>query len=131
MNSGGDEEREIRRVRYKAAKKLAKKTVAVAKSMTFNRLYHRLGTKKEEKEVFKLTRARKRKVRDLGVVRCIKNENGKILFEDADIKEIWQRYFFNLLNGEGMENSRSREREREDRRNDPRECGHISKDRRD
>ena len=35
----------------------------------------------------KLARARERKTRDLGIVRCIKDENGKVLFEDVEIKE--------------------------------------------
>ena len=51
-----------------------------------------------------------------------------MLFEDAEIKEKSQRYFFNLLNGEGMEDFRSRKRECGKRSADPRECGHISKD---
>ena len=87
MNSGTDEEREIRRVRYKGAKEVAKKVVVVAKNLAFDRLYHRLETKEGEKEVFKLARVRERKMRDLGVVRCIKDENTKVLSEDAEIKE--------------------------------------------
>jgi len=65
--------REIRRVRYRAVKKVARKAVSVAKNMAFDRLYHRLGTKEREKEVFKLARARERKTRDLGVVRIQKS----------------------------------------------------------
>jgi len=64
----------------------------------------------------------------LNVVRCIRDENGKALFEDAEIKERWQRYFFNLLNGVGMVDSRSIARECGERSVDPQECGHISKD---
>jgi len=45
----------------------------------------------------------------LGVVRCIKDENGKVLSEDAKIKERWQRHFSKLLNGEVMEDFQSRE----------------------
>ena len=41
--------KEIRRVRYKAAKKIVKKAMAVAKSMAFDRLYHRLEIKEGEK----------------------------------------------------------------------------------
>jgi len=52
---------------------------------------------------------------------------GGVTFEDAAIKERWQRYFSNLLNGEGMEDSQSRERECGVRSADPRECGLISK----
>jgi len=128
MNSGEDEEREIRRVRYKAAKKVANKVVAVTKSMDFDRLYHRLETKEGDKEIFKLARARERKTRDLGVVKCIKYENGKVLSDDAEIKERWKRYFSKLLNGEVMEESRSRSRECSERQLDPRICGHITMD---
>jgi len=42
INSEADEGRESSRVRYKAAKKVAKKAIAVAKSMAYDRLYHRL-----------------------------------------------------------------------------------------
>lgn len=72
---------------YKVTKKVAKKAIAVAKSMTYDRLHHKLETKEWENEVFKLTRAKERKTRDLGVVRCIKHENCKVLSKDADIKK--------------------------------------------
>ena len=85
MNSGADGERDVSRARYEAAKKVAKKVVAVAKSMTYDRLHHRLETKEGEMDVFKLARARERRTRDLDVMRCIKDENSKVLFEDADI----------------------------------------------
>ena len=87
-----------------------------------------METKEGEKEVFKLARVRERRTMDLGVVRCIKDENGKVLSEDAEIKERWQRYFSKLLSGEAMEDSRSRKRECSERQLDPRVCGHISKD---
>ena len=74
MNSKTDEEKEISRVRYKAAKKIAKKVVVVATSMAYKRLYQKLETKGGEKEVFKLARARERRIRDLGVVRRIKDK---------------------------------------------------------
>ena len=45
MNSGSIEDREIKSIRYKAAKKVAKKAAVVAKSLAFDRLYHRLETK--------------------------------------------------------------------------------------
>ena len=58
MNSGADGERDVSRARYKAAKKVANKIVAVAKSMAYDRLYHRQETKEGEKDVFKLATAR-------------------------------------------------------------------------
>jgi len=85
-NSGTDEEKEISRVRYKAAKRVAKKIIAVVKSMAYDRLYQKQETKEGDKEVFKLAMVRERRTRDLSVVRCIKDENGRVLFEDAEIK---------------------------------------------
>jgi len=87
INGGIDKEKDISRVSYKAAKKVAKKAVDVAKSKTFDRLYQKLETKEGEKEVFKLARARERRTRDLDDVRCIKNKNGKVLVQEAEIKE--------------------------------------------
>jgi len=127
MNSDSDEEREIKSIRYKAAKKVAKRAVAVAKSLAFDRLYHRLEAKEGEKEVFRLARARARRARDLGVVRCIKDEDVKVLYEDAEIKERWQRFFAKLLNGEELGVAYSRGGEGSDRLIDPRVCGHITK----
>ena len=83
LNSGADEEIEIiSRGRYKAVKKVVKKAVAVAKSVAYDRLYHRLESMEGEKEVFKLARTRERRSRDLGVVMCIKDENGEVFSED-------------------------------------------------
>ena len=88
-----------------------KKAVAVAKSMTYDRLYQKQNTKEREKELFKLTSVREKKIRDLGVVMCIKDENGEVLYVDAVMKERWQRYIFELLNGEVMQDFQSTERE--------------------
>jgi len=96
--------------------------------MAYDRLYQKLETKEGEKKVFKLTRARVRGTTNLGVARCIKDENGKVLYEDAEIKERWQRYFSKLLNGEVMEDFRSRKRESSEKHLDPRLCEPISKD---
>jgi len=38
--------------------------------------------------------------RDLGCVRSIKGEDGKMLVEEAEIRERWQSYFSRLFNGE-------------------------------
>jgi len=46
-----DEEKEIYKIKYKDAKKLAKKAVIIAKNNAFERLYKKLGTKEGEKVV--------------------------------------------------------------------------------
>ena len=82
-----------------------------------------MATKEREKEVFKLARARERKTRDLGVVRCIKDEEGKVLTENDEIRERWQRFFAKLLNGGGVRDKGSRGGECSDQRADD----HIAK----
>ena len=36
----------------------------------------------------------------MGNVRCFKDEEGKALIEEAEIKERWQIYFYKLFDGE-------------------------------
>jgi len=85
------------------AKKEAKKAVAVAKNNAYDRLYQKLSTKGGENEVFKLARAREKRTRDLGSMRCIKDEEGRVLVEDAKVRERWQGYFCKLFNEEGLD----------------------------
>jgi len=59
--------------------------VAVAKNNAYERLYQKLNSKKGEDEVFKLVRARERRIKDLSSVRCIKDEDDQILVEDTKV----------------------------------------------
>ena len=86
-------------MQYRIVKKEAKKTMAIAKNNACERLYQRLNSKEGENEVFKLARVRERRTRDLSRVRCIKDEDGKILVEDTKVHERWQSYFYKLFNG--------------------------------
>jgi len=51
--------------------------------MGYDRLYQKLETKEGKKVVFKLSRVRERRTRDLGDVRCVKDENCKIRTKEA------------------------------------------------
>ena len=99
-NSTLDEDKEVREATYKVAKKLAKIAVTIAKNNAYESLYLKLETMKGEKDVFKLVRAREKKTRDLGNIRCIKGEDGKVLVKDTKIRERWRSYFSLLFNGE-------------------------------
>ena len=59
------------------------------KRQAYERLYQKLSDKGGENEVFKLARARERRTTDLGSVRCIKDEGGRVLVEDAKVRERW------------------------------------------
>ncbi|KAM2784937.1 hypothetical protein PS2_006010 [Malus domestica] len=69
-------------------------------------MYKRLDTKEGELDIYKLSRAREKKTRDLNQVRCIKDEDGKVLATENAVKDRWRGYFHNLFN-EGHEMSAS------------------------
>ena len=100
--STSEEKKGVREATYKAAKKLAKKAVIIAKNNAYERLYQKLETRKGEKDAFKLTRATKKKTRDLGNIRCIKGEDSKALVEETKIRERWCSYFSSLFNGKSV-----------------------------
>ncbi|XP_070020246.1 uncharacterized protein [Nicotiana sylvestris] len=87
--------------RYKVARKEAKIAVIEANVVAYSRIYEELGDKGGEKKLFLLAKLRERKARDLDQVRCIKDEDGRVLMEDAQINRRWQTLFHKLLNGEG------------------------------
>ncbi|KAM1176204.1 hypothetical protein ACFX19_029118 [Malus domestica] len=92
--------------RYRKAKQEAKKPVREAKLAAYDDMYKRLDTKEDELNIYKLARAREKKTRDLNQVRCIKDEDGKVLATENAVKDRWIGYFHNLFN-EGHERSAS------------------------
>ncbi|XP_070025114.1 uncharacterized protein [Nicotiana sylvestris] len=82
----GEGERQACMERYKIARKEAKLSVIEVKTAAYGRMYEELGEKGVEKKLFRLAKLRERKPRDFDQVRCIKDENGRVLVENAQIK---------------------------------------------
>jgi len=57
-----------------------------AKNITYKQLYERLETKEGEYDMFKIAKARERKRCDIGAVKFIKDDDGRILVKDHEIK---------------------------------------------
>ncbi|XP_060201884.1 uncharacterized protein LOC132630311 [Lycium barbarum] len=87
VESTDEDEKRNNRELYKKARKEAK-----------------FGGKRGDKKLYRLARVRERKARDLDQVKCIKDDGGKVLVEDALIRRRWQSYFHKLLNEEGDRN---------------------------
>ena len=89
--------------RYKLAKKEAKKAIQNARVIVYKEVYKKLDTKYVEKDIYRITRIRKRKNRELCNVSCVKDEEQKILVRDEEVKERWKEYFDKLFNGNSTE----------------------------
>nr|QIA97904.1 hypothetical protein AP_R.00g000040-v1.0.a3 [Amaranthus palmeri] len=93
-----EEARAEKRRSYKEAKKAAKKAVIEVKNRAYEEFYQKLDSKEGEKDIFKLARARAMQHRDLEAVKYIKDEGGRVLLRQEEIKTRWRKYFSDLLN---------------------------------
>jgi len=123
-----NEKKEANKVQHRMAKKEVKKAVVVAKNNAFERLYQRLDSKEGEKEAFKLARARERRTRNLSSVRCIKDEEGRVLIEDTKVQERWQSYFYRLFNREKFDVAQHMEQVAREEQHNSKTCGPITRE---
>lgn len=86
MESKDKEEERTNMVKNKVANKDTKLAINIAKTSAFECLHAKLGDKSRDKKLYRLAKARERKSRDLIEVKCIKDEDGKVLMEEAHIR---------------------------------------------
>ncbi|XP_070039935.1 uncharacterized protein [Nicotiana tomentosiformis] len=104
LESADEEEKWTYKERYKVAKTEAKLVVTAAKTIAFECLYKVLQDKCGDKNMYMLAKVRERKVYDSDQVKCIKDEEGRVLLDEALIRRRCQPYFHKLLNEEGYRN---------------------------
>ena len=85
---------------YEVLKKEAKKAVAVAKAIAQEKLYESLDSPADQKQLYRLARAREKKAKDVCHIKCMKDEVGIVLTEDKKIRNRWKGYFEKLMNEE-------------------------------
>ena len=86
--------------RYRQANKVAKKAVATTKALAMNELYEELETPEDERNIFRIAKARDKATKDLSHMKQIKNEHGVVIRELDMIIGRWKGYFDKLLNEE-------------------------------
>ncbi|GJV07033.1 hypothetical protein Tco_1344689 [Tanacetum coccineum] len=85
---GNHEERLRAQERYKFFKREAKKSVVQAKEMAYEELYKKLDFKKGANDIFRIANARQRRRRDLRNICFIKDEVGRTITDEEEIKKI-------------------------------------------
>ncbi|GJX46043.1 retrovirus-related pol polyprotein LINE-1 [Tanacetum coccineum] len=104
-HEGNQEDRAMIKERYKVAKREAKIAVTQAKDKAYEDLYKKLDSKEGENDIYRIAKARERKRRDLGNIRYIKDEEGRTIMIDKDIRKRWGEYFSSLFNERRPEGS--------------------------
>ncbi|GJR65405.1 cleavage/polyadenylation specificity factor, 25kDa subunit [Tanacetum coccineum] len=92
-SDGNQEDIDLAKERYKVAKKEAKIAVAQAKDKAYEDLYRKLDSKEGANDIYKIAKARERKRMDIGNVRYIKDEGGRTIVREEDIRKRWGEYF--------------------------------------
>ena len=87
---------------YKATKREAGKVVQEAKCKAYDNLYNKLGTKEGYNHIYKFSKTREMKKKDLNGVQGIKDEGQRVSIKEQDIKQRWKIYFDKHFNGNGI-----------------------------
>ncbi|GKA58408.1 hypothetical protein Tco_0757596 [Tanacetum coccineum] len=87
VSVGNQEDRIRAQERYKEAKREAKSIVALAKEKAYEELYKKLNTKEGANDIFRIAKAQERRRRDLGDIRVIKDEGGRTITNEEEIKK--------------------------------------------
>nr|GEW11148.1 hypothetical protein [Tanacetum cinerariifolium] len=78
--------------RYKEAKREAKKAVARVKEKAYEDLYKRLDSKEGENDINKIANAKDKRKRDLGIMRFIKDRDGRSIVNEDAIRRRWKEH---------------------------------------
>ncbi|XP_071718240.1 uncharacterized protein [Rutidosis leptorrhynchoides] len=98
---GSREDRTRAEERYKEAKREAKKAVARAKDNAYEELYKKLDSKEGANDIYMIAKARERKRRDIDNIKFIKDEAGRTIMKEDEIRKRWEGYFSSLFVGRG------------------------------
>ena len=93
---GNDETKEM----YKIAKKEAKKAVAKAKSEATMEMMNDFHGKQGLNKLYKVAKQRSREQKDIVGMKCIKDDQGKLCFDEGKMAEVWRKHMVGVMNVE-------------------------------
>nr|GEV49353.1 TraB domain-containing protein [Tanacetum cinerariifolium] len=70
-------------------------------------LYKKLDSKEGANDIYKIAKARERRRRDIGYVRYIKDEGGRTIVREEDIRKRWGEHFCSFFNENPFDESRA------------------------
>jgi len=65
----------------------AKKAVSNAKFKKYEKLYDRLETNEDEKEIYRFAKIKEKRSKDFLKVWCVKSDDKRVLMKDEDVKK--------------------------------------------
>nr|GEY63097.1 craniofacial development protein 2-like [Tanacetum cinerariifolium] len=95
---GNQEDVDLAKERYQVANREAKIVVARAKDKSYEDLYLKLDSNEGANDIYKIAKAREKKRQDIGNVRYIKDEGGRTIVREEEIRKRWKEYFSSLFN---------------------------------
>ncbi|GJV64586.1 retrovirus-related pol polyprotein LINE-1 [Tanacetum coccineum] len=104
---GNQEDIDLVKERYKVTKREAKIAVARAKNKAYEDLYKKLDSKEGANDIYKIAKARERRRRDIRNVRYIKDEGGRTIVREKDIRKRQGEYLSSLFNENPSDKSRA------------------------
>jgi hypothetical protein len=90
------------KVKYKEARRNAKKTVAAAQEVMRQEIVGELENSEGKRNVYRIAKQMAKSRQDIVDVNCVKNDEGKIEVDGDRVKEVWRKYMEKLLNEENV-----------------------------
>ncbi len=86
--------------RYREKSNVAKRAVAVAKRQAWEEWSQNMDTAEGRQKMFRIAKQMRKERKDVVGAKYVKDDDGSILVDEAEIMQRWRRYFSYLLNEE-------------------------------
>ena len=89
-------------VDYRSAKRETKRAVAIAKATKMRDMVEDMKLDEKPQEIFRAARQMTKQGLDIETVNCLKNDTGKLVVDEEEIKSTWKTYMEKIMNEENV-----------------------------